>query len=152
MSAAYTSLTPLSAVITRLTSDLVGTYASAAYAVNVSTSEMPSESDTLPIIVVSSTAQTGQDGTGHDSVIYEIRVTGIIPRQRGTATLDTTMGRVYGNSTPTGNVAGDYGLQRWRPTITGFAAGYVRFVSAETTGDADYFYSVSVFTLEINRV
>lgn len=109
-------------IYTRLSGDLVSTYASSVWWSVAPDGELPGESD-KPMVVFD--AEANHDETTFDTDIARLRVdVYLIRHARGSvADMVTLINRVIGDGST-------YGLNRWAPSISGIGSSPLRIVNS----------------------
>jgi hypothetical protein len=124
---------------TRLTADLVPTYAKQVWRAAAPEESLPGESE-LPIVVY--TANADYTGSTDDYLVGNLEVVVFVIRhaKANPAQSDTVVGRIIGDTTT-------HGLYRWAPTISGITASPLDLEdSGDTQYDVNYVADVLRFT------
>lgn len=131
-------------IYTRLSGDLVSTYASSVWRGVAPEGSLPGESE-KPMVVFDVDADYSD--TAFDANIARLDITVFVVRHaKGSVSdSDTVVGRVIGDGST-------YGLDRWTPTITGIGENPLRLVaSGEGQYDTDHAASVLRFETWISE-
>jgi hypothetical protein len=132
-------VTAATAIYSRLSSDLVSTYASAVYRSIAPEGAMPGPSD-KPLVVFDMEADYAATTFATDIAAIDIGVYVVRHADGSTTQADTVVGRIIGDGST-------YGLHRWTPAIAGIGETPLRIVSSGE-GNIDTEHAVQVLRFE----
>lgn len=130
--------TAAAAIYARLNTDLVSTHASSVWRAAAPQGQLPAEAD-RPMVVFEIDADYG-DTTFADNIAgIAVQVWVVAHTAAARSQSDTVVGRVIGDGST-------YGLDRWKPTVTGIGTTPLRLVSSgEGQYDTDHIAHVMRF-------